>query len=117
MTERIMDLPAVSIANRSDTAPSAVWFAEQGRRFMQAQRIVQDVSVVPDELRRYRDETEEGTAERATYDMALDVVKTIRGCSRFTKYGIDTDLYTLEVKRLSSIRLGARATAAYTRSL
>lgn len=117
MTERMHDMPLVAIGNDTELPPSANWFSRHGSRFLGAKGIIQQIGIVPEDIRSYRDalseEDEEGTI---LCDMALQAAKQARECKRVEKYGIDTALYTHEVKKLASAQLGVKAMAAFARA-
>jgi hypothetical protein len=117
MTERMHDMPTVAAGNDTELPPSADWFSRHGSHFLGAQGIVQRIGVVPDDIRSYIEAIDDDEADELIMcNMALEAVKEARGCSRFVKYGEDTDLYTISVKKLAITRLGRRATAALMRA-
>lgn len=116
MTEHIQDMPTVSPEQQNDAVPSAAWFAEQGRRFLGAQTLIHELGILPDTFRTYKETIVDDDDELAMCNMALDVVKLARSFNRFDKYGIDSDLYSLEIKRMACAKLGARAAASFARS-
>ena len=84
---------------------------------MGAVSILTRIGVLPEEIRSYKQAVDEqNDEERVLCDMALDVVKSVRACRRFDKYGKDSDLYQLEIRKAALILLGRRATAAFARA-
>lgn len=117
MTERMHDMPLVAIGNDTELPPSANWFSRQGSHFLGAKDIIKLIGIVPGDIRSYRDAlAEEDEEDIILCNMALDVAKQARACKRLEKYGIDTALYTHEVKKLASAELGRRAMAAFARA-
>ena len=117
MTEKVYDMPISAVVSEAERSPSAAWFTRQGERFMGAVSILTRIGVLPEEIRSYKQAVDEqNDEERVLCDMALDVVKSVRVCRRFDKYGKDSDLYQLEIRKAASILLGRRATAAFARA-
>lgn len=117
MTERMHDMPLVAIGNDTELPPSASWFSRHGSHFLGAKDIIRLIGVVPDDIRSYKEAlADEDEDEKIMCDMALDVAKKARGYGTFNRYGIDTSLYTHEVKKVASAELGVRAMAAFARA-
>lgn len=117
MTERTHDMPYTAAVNDTELPPSAEWFSRQGGHFLGAQAVIQRIGVFPEDIRSYKEAiAEDDPDERIMCDMALDVIKLSRAGTRFSKYGIDTDLYIQSVKKRATAMLGERAATSFRRS-
>jgi hypothetical protein len=117
MTERMHDMPLAAIGNDTELPPSANWFSRHGSHFLGAKDIIGLIGIVPGDIRSYMDAlAEEDEEGRILCNMALMAAKEARACKRLMKYGIDTALYTHEVKKLAKVGLGRKAMAAFARA-
>lgn len=117
MTERMHDMPYRAAGNDTEFPPSADWFSRHGSHFLGAKDIIRQIGIIPEDIRSYKDAIPEDDEDGMIMcNMALDVAKQARNCARFAKYGIDTALYTHEVKKIASARLADRAMRAFAQA-